>query len=341
MQAQTRRCFMQACAAVVAATRADDAQAQAERTVRIVATGLKAPESPKPLPDGSVLVVEMARGTLTRILPDGTLKVVADLGGTPNGVAMGPDGAAFVCNSGGLIFKPVGDLMVFSGNKPDAAGLIQKVDLKTGKFDTLYSDADNQKLQGPNDAVFDGGGGFWFTAARMPHPSGSDRGAVYWATADGKTIRRVAWVTGCNGIALSPDGNTLYVIGAGKVHAFAVTGAGELAKGADNEASERVLFDSAGAFGMDSMCADAGGNLVIGALQKGDVASLPREGFIAVVSSQGALVDKVAMPDRFVTNIGFGGPDFSTAYATLTTTGRLAAVRWPRPGLKLNASVSR
>ena len=44
------------------------------------------------LPDGDLLVVEIARGTLTRIKPDGTLQVVADLGGGPNGGAVGPDG---------------------------------------------------------------------------------------------------------------------------------------------------------------------------------------------------------------------------------------------------------
>ena len=65
-----------------------------------VATGLRFPEGPVPMPDGSVLLVEIARGTLTRVAPDGSLSVVAELGGGPNGLAIGPDGAAYVTNFG-------------------------------------------------------------------------------------------------------------------------------------------------------------------------------------------------------------------------------------------------
>ncbi len=68
----------------------------------VIATGLRFPEGPVPMADGSVLLVEIARGTLTRALPDGSLSVVAQLGGGPNGLAIGPDGAAYVRNNGGF-----------------------------------------------------------------------------------------------------------------------------------------------------------------------------------------------------------------------------------------------
>ena len=42
------------------------------------------------------------------------------------------------------------------------------------------------------------------------------------------------------------------------------------------------------------------------------------------------------MPDPMTTNICFGGPDRKTAYITLSWTGRLVAVDWPTPGLRLN-----
>ena len=327
-----RRDLLAAGAALATFPRASMAQGA---MVRIIATGLKAPESPKPLPDGSVLVVEMARGTLSRVTPDGLVHVVANLGGTPNGVAPGPDGTAYVCNSGGLIFKPAGDLMVFSGNNPDAVGLIQRVDLKTGAFSTLYSEAGGIKLQGPNDIVFDPRGGFWFTAARMPHPNGTDRGAVFFATVDGNNIRRVAWLAGSNGIGLSPDNKTLYVIGSGHLWGFTVENAGRLAAGANGEPEPRMLYDAAGQYGFDSMAVDSAGNAVIGALGRGDVATLPREGQLITISPEGKLLESAAMPDRFVTNVGFGGKGLKTAYVSLTTTGRLAAISWPRPGLKL------
>ena len=42
------------------------------------------------------------------------------------------------------------------------------------------------------------------------------------------------------------------------------------------------------------------------------------------------------MPDLFPTNICFGGPDLKTAFITLSNTGRLVAMDWPRPGLALH-----
>ncbi|MCH2100247.1 MAG: SMP-30/gluconolactonase/LRE family protein, partial [Pseudomonadales bacterium] len=61
--------------------------------MRELAKGLRFPEGPIALPGGDVLLVEIARGTLTRVALDGTVSVVANLGGGPNGAAIGPDGA--------------------------------------------------------------------------------------------------------------------------------------------------------------------------------------------------------------------------------------------------------
>ena len=69
---------------------------------RTVATGLKFPEGPIAMPDGSVILVEIARGTLSRVAPDGTVTVVAEPGGGPNGAAIGPDGRCYICNNGGF-----------------------------------------------------------------------------------------------------------------------------------------------------------------------------------------------------------------------------------------------
>ena len=57
-----------------------------------IARGLRFPEGPVAMPDGSVILVEIARETLTRVMPDGNQHVIAKLGGGPNGAAMGPDG---------------------------------------------------------------------------------------------------------------------------------------------------------------------------------------------------------------------------------------------------------
>ena len=70
--------------------------------MEIVTTGLKFPEGPVAMPDESVLVVEIARGTLSRVMPDGKVEVVAEPGGGPNGAAIGPDGKCYICNNGGF-----------------------------------------------------------------------------------------------------------------------------------------------------------------------------------------------------------------------------------------------
>lgn len=50
--------------------------------------------------DGSVIVTEPLTGRLVRVQPDGAKDVVAELGGSANGAAVGPDGMLYVCNNG-------------------------------------------------------------------------------------------------------------------------------------------------------------------------------------------------------------------------------------------------
>jgi len=65
-----------------------------------VASDLSFPEGPVALPDGSVVLVEMMKRCITRIMPDATKQVVAEIAGGPNGLAIGPDGALYLCNNG-------------------------------------------------------------------------------------------------------------------------------------------------------------------------------------------------------------------------------------------------
>ena len=59
-------------------------------------------------------------------------------------------------------------------------------------------------------------------------------------------------------------------------------------------------------------------------------------GMITEISPSGAIVREVKMPDIYPTNICFGGADMRTAYVTLSATGRLGALDWDEPGLRLN-----
>ena len=79
---------------------------------KILAKNLKFPEGPIFMNDGSIILVEIARGTLSKVTKEGIVDVVAQLGVGPTGAAIGPDGQCYVCNNGGFEWeinsKPAG-----------------------------------------------------------------------------------------------------------------------------------------------------------------------------------------------------------------------------------------
>ena len=162
--------------------------------IRVLATGLEFPEGPVVLRDGSVLLVEIRGQRLTRIWPDGRKEVVAKIPGGPNGAAMGPDGKCYVCNNGGFEWhaegvhrRPIGQAKDYAG------GRIERIDLETGAVECLYRAAGDVPLKGPNDLVFDAQGGFYFSDLGKVRAREMDRGAVYYAKADGSFIAEVAF----------------------------------------------------------------------------------------------------------------------------------------------------
>jgi gluconolactonase len=182
--------------------------------------------------------------------------------------------------------------------------------------------------------VFDAAGGFWFTDPQAAFPGQQGAGTVNYARTDGKEIRVVCGLAGDNGIALSPDGRTLYVARtqAAEVVAFDVVAPGRVSVDDAGRPRSRVLGRlTASGFGFDSLAVDVGGNLIIGTLNFG----APGDGALTVMASDGRIVQRIELPEKFVTSVGFGGPDRRTAFVTLTQTGRLVALDWPRPGLRL------
>ncbi len=314
------------------ANRVDTVGNEPAATVVEIAGGLRFPEGPIALPDGDVLLVEIARGTLTRVAPSGTTTVVASLGGGPNGAAIGPDGACYVCNNGG--FRWQGDALFAlrpAGQAEDyRGGSIQRVDLQTGVFRTLYSKVDGRDLSAPNDIVFDRQGGFWFTDPGTRRARQEDRGAVYYATIDGNSITEAIFpMHHPNGIGLSPDERTLYVseTQTGRVWAFDITGPGQVARKPEYPNGGALLAGLPGFELLDSLAVDGAGNVCVAS---------PYRGAIVVISPAGHVLRYVEMPDRLPTNICFGGPDLTTAYVTLCQHGTLARFAWPEPGLPLN-----
>ena len=179
----------------------------------VLATGLQFPEGPIAMADGTVLVVEIARGTLSRVLSDGHVEVVAETGGGPNGAAMGPDGACYVCNNGGFEWVERRGRIYPGEQAADyAGGRIERVELDTGKVEVLYTHANGVPLRGPNDLVFDAAGGFWFTDHGKTRPRARDRTGVFYAKADGSHVEEVIFpLEAPNGIGLSPNEDELYV----------------------------------------------------------------------------------------------------------------------------------
>jgi gluconolactonase len=298
-----------------------------------IARGLRFPEGPVAMPDGSVLLVEIERKTLSRVTPDGRIHVVASLGGGPNGAAMGPGGKIYVTNNGGFewIERP-GRLFPAVQAKDYTGGSIQVVDPETGKFDTLYDACDGRRLRGPNDLVFDRAGGFWFTDLGKTRERDSDRGAVYYAKADGSSIVEAIFpLERPNGIGLSPDEKTLYVVETptARCWAFTLSGPGQIesANGPYRGEKGRVVVGLGGYQMFDSLAVDSDGHICVATLVTGAVSD---------IWPDGSRVDQYTLPDMMVTNVCFGGRDLRTAFATLSMGGSLVSFEWPRPGLPLN-----
>jgi len=299
--------------------------------VRVLATGLRFPEGPVAMQDGSVALVEIERGTITRVKPDGTVGLIAKTGGGPNGMAVGPVGALYVCNNGGFTWiEEKGWVRPTLPAADYTTGRIERVDPATGVVELLYDRCGAHPLCGPNDLVFDRHGGFYFTDTGRVRARERDHGGVYYGLADGSRITAVAYpVLTPNGIGLSPDGTVLYVaeMETGRLWAFDILEPGVVRKEPfPSQHGGRLVIGLGGFQRLDSLAVCASGNICLATLVSG---------CITFVSPDGAVVRQVKMPDIYPTNICFGGPDLRTAYITLSLTGRLVAVPWPEPGLRL------
>jgi gluconolactonase len=292
----------------------------------IIATGLEFPEGPVCDRDGTVYVVEIRGGRVRKIAPDGALSVFAQPGGGPNGAARGADGTLYVTNNGGFAWHeglPIGPA-------PDyETGRIERINAQ-GNVQRLYTTCDGMRLSAPNDLVFDAEGNFYFTDPVHRNPQVREslnvptkrQGSVYYATPDGKQIRRVATnLQHPNGIGLTPDGKTLLVAEtfAASLCAFPLRAPGEL--------GERRPFGSLPkGYYPDGFCLDEEGYVLVGGVLGGG---------IVVFDPNGTQVELIACTDRVVTNVAFGGPSYMTLYITESGLGRVVTREWPRRGLML------
>jgi len=265
--------------------------------------------------DGSVILVEMAAARITRCW-NGRKETVAEPGGGPNGAAIGPDGALYVCNNGGANMAAFGfdDTTV-------GPGWIERIDLGTGRSERLYEACDGRSLSAPNDIVFAADGSFWFSDLGKTVDHHREHGGLYLARADGSVISCAHYgPVHYNGVGLSPDGRTVYAAEtpSARLYAFDLDGDG-------NAGKRRMIGTAPGPVMLDSLAITAVGNIAVAQLLRGGIATFTPDGGVSVIRC----------PDPFTTNIAFGGVDMRAAYLTQSNGGRLIRADWPEAGLRL------
>jgi len=296
----------------------------------VVTTGLQFPEGPIALPDGSVILVEIAGKALTRVEPDGNKVTIAQLEGGPNGAALGPNDWCYICNSGGWQYEiRAGQYRVIG--QSDDNGWIERVHIHTGETERLYESADGVPLRSPNDIVFDQHGGFWFTDHGKRQGRNRDVTGVFYAAADGSFIKEVIFPLNTpNGIGLSSDEKTLYIseTQTRSLWAFDIDVPGKinpLPWPSPNGGKRLAGLPDDNL--LDSLAVDGAGNICIASLINGGIWE---------ISPDGQQRTHHPLPDIFTTNICFGGPGLKTAFATLSASGRLVSFDWPKGGKPLN-----
>lgn len=340
--------------------------------LEIVASGLAYPESPKPMPDGSVLLVEIKSQQLTRVTPDGKAHKVADIKGGPNGLAMGPDGHAWVANNGGFnwleVPLPNGQKLNIGTTQPDdyTGGRIERVNLDSGSVSTAFDSCSKGVslqgfgprkpepvafpealgLRGPDDLVFDRSGGCWISDWGKQRPRDADVTGIYYAAAGSTELTEMIFpLAAPNGIALSPAEDRLY---AALTYSRQVlywelgkTPGEIIPNPASMDGSYLLSAKLPGQAILDSMCVDEDGNVYVAVmLPEGNTPV--SNGGVAIISPDGKSSDFMPLNipgGEFAplpSSMGFGGADRKTLYITCGAAGLLLKCRMHIAGLKLN-----
>jgi gluconolactonase len=288
---------------------------------RVVVNGLSFPEGPRFDAHGRLHVVELAAGTVSRVV-EGRREVLATPGGSPNGAAFDTDGQLWVCNNGGNWGANPS-----TGGRAGLGGLTPAIQVvhPDGSRRVALTEIDGISLASPNDIASDPRGGQWFTdpvwpardAAGSFAMAASPPGSVCFIDADGAARRCHTGMVFPNGLTLTPDRAELLVgeTGTGRILAFRIAGPGRLDE-------PRVWCDLGPSSFPDGMAFDSAGRLLVASAGTGAV----------LVATQDGRVDRVPMEDREVTNLCFGGPDGRSLYVTQAGLGRVVVVDWDVPG---------
>jgi gluconolactonase len=224
--------------------------------------------------------------------------------------------------SNGLKFDAEGNLIAAEG--ADFGGRrVTKTDMKTGKATIIAGLFEGKPFNSPNDITIDEKGRIYFSDPRyLGHePIEQPVQAIYRIDTDGKIHRIVTDAGKCNGVAISPDQKTLYVIsndngntGIGRLPENTPAFKGRMALLAYDLAEDgtakfrKVMVDYAPQDGPDGMVVDREGNLYVA------VRDVTKPG-IYVYSPEGK--ELAYIKTEIPTNVGFGrGAESKTLYIT-------------------------
>ena len=232
----------------------------------------------------------------------------------------------------GLRFDPAGHLIACEGGSQR----LTRTDLETGLVVVLADAFRNFPLASPNDVDFDAHGRLYFSSRPgVSDPAKGNVNAVYRLDPNGSLhqVLRYPDVHMPNGLVVSPDNSTLYLIEAHPdanhhrdIRAYPIEDSGALG-------APRIVHDFYPGRSGDGMCIDEQGNLYVAAglhATRNTSETLATKPGIHVISPTGKLLDYVETPVDTITNCTFGGADLKTLY--ITCGSQLLSLRTTKPG---------
>jgi sugar lactone lactonase YvrE len=263
----------------VAAAAQDFSNVKVER----IAVNLRYTEGPAWSPDGFLLFSDTVTNKLHKFIPGKGESESADVPGGPAGNTYDPQGRLYSCE--------------FRERRITRT-------LKNGKSEVVVSKFEGKRFNAPNDIVVRRDGQIYFTDPAFGNQQDKrelDFYGVFHLTPKGEIDAIAKWKTRPNGLALSPNGRTLYVTDSDSrsVHAFDLDRAG-LASG-DHIVLDKIVGVPGG------IRTDEKGNLWIAAKT------------VSVFSPQGQLLGQLELPEA-PSNLAFGDPDLETLFVTAHST---------------------